>query len=178
MTVVLETYAAKNWKPLLIASSNRTSKIGSYKDNGGVCYAGLCATRTGQTHASPDIIIVQAATDVPLGIVVEIQHADNTDWDFDEVAADNDVVKVAALGSGHVVAAYVQSAQGDLEEGQLLRADALGMLVPVAVAAAAGDSVDVAQQSAGRVIGRLYEDCLQSTADPKKDVLAKVILRV
>ena len=176
--VTLETYATKKWKPMLLASNDRPSGIGTYKDNGGVCYAGQVVTRTGQTQATSDIITVQAVTDIPLGIAVQVLHLDQTDWDFDEIAADNDVVKVAMVGSKHVVAAYLQSAQGDLFAGRLLYAGALGYLLVAPVAASSGDSVDDAQQTIGRSVGRLYEDVLESTVDPKVEILAKVILDV
>ena len=173
-----ETFADKNWPPIFLRPGEDTSRLGTYKDAGGVCYAGKVVTRTGQTFASSDVIVVQAVTDEPLGICVEILHANRTDWDFDEAADDNDVVKVAELGSGYVVAAFMLSAQGDLTAGRLLYADGAGRVQPAPLAAAAGDSVDVATQISSRAIGRLYEDCPESTADPKKDVLCKVILNL
>ena len=173
-----ETFADKKWKPIFLLCKDDTSRIDTYKDAGGVCYAGKVVTRTGQTFASGDVIVVQAATDEPLGICVEIIHADRTDWDFDEAANDNDVVKVAPLGSRHVVAAFMLSAQGDVTAGRLLYADDAGNVKPAPLAAAAGDSVDIATQISSRAIGRLYEDCPESTSDPKKNVLCKVILNV
>lgn len=173
-----DTFASKGWKPLSLESNDRVAKVSTYKDNGGVCYAGHVASRTGQTHASGDIITIQATTDVPVGIPVQVYHADRTDWDFDEIAADNDVVHVAELGSGHVVCAFILSTQTDMEAGTILVPDCAGRLRSPAVAAAAGDSISIAQTNLAFLVGRLYEDSPQSAADPKTERLAKVILNI
>ena len=172
----MTTFATYNEKPL--QQSNPNASFGSYIDNGGVCKAGYAVTRTGQTFASRDIIRVQATTDKVLGVPTKIIHYDRTDWDYDEAAADNDFVEVAERGSGHIVGLFIQSAQGDLTAGTHIYSDGTGYGITMPDAAA-GDSIQAVRDDLkNRLIGTLWEDSAQSTADPKVAVFGKVLLNL
>jgi hypothetical protein len=171
-----DTFAGKGWKPLLLA--NPGQGLATYRDNGGVVYAAYAVTRTGETHASRDVSKCASSNDLPLGVPVEIIHADGTSWDYDEVAADNDAVIIALIGSGHVVTMMMASAQGDLEVGQLLMVDSAGRAALFTAAAASGDSIDQIRKDLGLMIGRLYADCSQDGSDPKDNIFCKVHLNV
>ena len=162
--------------PLILAAPGK--RLRNYRDNGGVVYAGYFVTRTGETHASRDISKCASSNDLPLGVPVEIIHADGSAWDFDEVAADNDVVVIAEVGSGHVVTVMMASAQGDLEVGQLLMVDSSGRVILFTAAAGAGDSIDQIRKDLHLMCGRLWEDRSEDASDPKDNIFAKVCLDV
>lgn len=171
-----DTFAGRGLAPLILASPG--NRFSNYRDNGGVVYAGYFVTRTGETHASRDISKCASANDRPLGVPIEIIHADGSDWDFDEVAADNDVVVIAEVGTGHVVTVMMASAQGDLEVGTLLMVDSAGRVKEFTSAASAGDSIDQIRKDLHLVVGRLFEDCSEDASDPKDNILSKVRLDV
>lgn len=171
-----DTFAGRGWAPIhLLSPGNRLS---NYRDNGGVVYAGYFVTRTGETHASRDVSKCASSNDLPLGVPVEIIHADGSSWDYDEIAVDNDIVVVAEVGTGHVVTVMMQSAQGDLEVGQLLMCSSVGRVLLFTAAAAAGDSIDQIRKDLHLMCGRLWEDCSEDASDPKDNILCKVRLDV
>ena len=172
----MTTFATFNEKPLQRANPN--SSFGTYLDNGGVIYAGYACTRTGQTFATRDIIKVQATTDQTLGVPIKVIHSDRTDWDYDEVAATNDLVIVAERASGHVVGLFIFCAQGDLTAGTHIYADGTGYGIAMP-AATAGDSIQQVRDDLKlRLIGSLWEDSAESSADPKVAVFGKVLLNL
>ena len=141
-------------------------------------YAGYACTRTGETFNSRDISKCASANDRPLGVVTEIIHADGSDWDFDEVAADNDLVEVAEIASSHVVYMMTLSAQGDIPEGTLLMVDSAGRACVFTSAAAGGDSIDQIRKDLHLAIGRSYEGLEEDNSDPKDCLLQQVILNI
>jgi len=171
-----DTFATRGWAPLILADPS--SGFGHYRDNGGVVYAAYAVTRTGETFNSRDISKCASANDHPLGVPVEIIHMDATSWDYDEVAADNDIVVVAEIGSGHVVTMMLASAQGDVPVGTLLMVDSAGRAVIFTVAAAAGDCIDQIRKDLNLMIGRAYEGNEQDDSDPKDNTFIQVILNV
>ena len=163
-------------KPLVKAAPG--SGFGNYRDNGGVVYAGYAVTRTGETFNSRDISKCASANDHPLGVPIEIIHADGSSWDFDEIAADNDVVVVAERASGHVVYMMILSAQGDIPAGTLMMVDSAGRARIWTVDSAAGDSIDQIRKDMGLTIGHAYEGIEQVASGPMDNVLGQIILDV
>ena len=163
-------------KPLALAQPGKG--FGNYRDNGGVVYAGYAVTRTGETFNTRDISRCASANDHPLGVPIEIIHADGTSWDFDEIAADNDIVNIAEIGSGHVVYMFVASAQGDIPTGTLMMVDSGGRAIIFTVAAGAGDSIDQVRKDLNLMMGHAYEGIEEDASDPKDNVLGQIILNV
>ena len=171
-----DTFAGRGMKPLLLANPGKG--FGVWRDNGGVVYAGYAVTRTGETFNSTDISKCASSNDHPLGVPTEIIHMDGTSWDYDEIAADNDQVIVAELGSGHVVTMMLASAQGDVPTATLLAVDSAGRAVIFTVAAAAGDSIDAIRKDLNLMIGHAYKGAEQDDSDPKDNILMQVVLDV
>lgn len=177
-----ETFADKGWKPILEANPSAPYAFETYQDNGGVCKLGYGVTRNGETFASLDVTLIASAAESreSPGIAVRIIDSSSPpqELDYDDTAGDNDAVIVAPKGSGHVVAAMMLSAQGDLTAGTLLQFDTAGRVKKFVASAAAGDSIQAIRDDVHAIVGRLAEDCPESTSDPKKDVLCKVRLAV
>ena len=171
-----DTFATRGWKPLLLANPGRG--FGNWRDNGGVVYAGYFVTRTGETFNSRDVSKCASSNDHPLGVPIEIIHMDATSWDYDEVAADNDIVVVAEIASGHVVTCMMASAQGDVPAGTLLMVDSAGRVVIFTVAAASGDSIDQIRKDLNLMVGHAYEGVEQDDSDPKDNIFCQVVLDV
>ena len=110
--------------------------------------------------------------------MVEIIHADGSSWDFDEIAADNDIVVVAERASGHVVHMMILSSQGDIPTGTLMMVDSAGRAKIWTVDSAAGDSIDQIRKDMGLLIGHAYEGIEQDASDPKDCVFGQIILDV
>ena len=163
-------------KPLALAAPGKG--FGNYRDNGGVVYAGYAVTRTGETFNTRDISKCATANDHPLGVPIEIIHGDGTSWDYDEVAADNDTVNIAEIGSGHVVYMMIASAQGDIPTGTLMMVDSAGRAAIFTVAAGSGDSIDAIRKDLNLAIGHAYEGIEEDASDPKDNVLGQIILNV
>jgi len=176
LTIADDTFAGRLVKPLWKAAPG--IGLGNYRDNGGVNYAAYACTRTGETFNSRDVSKCASANDHPLGVVVEVIHADGSSWDYDEIAADNDIVVVAERASGHVVYMMILSAQGDIPAGTLMMVDAAGRAKIWTVAAASGDSIDQIRKDMGLLIGHAYEGIEQDASDPKDCVLGQILLDV
>jgi hypothetical protein len=143
-------------------------------DNGGVVKVGFGITGTGQTY--PDFILMQAATDHFHGVCTDI----GPEWGYrdpDTAATDNDAIKLANAGSGHVVWMMMISAQGAMYKGTNLRCDTSGR-AKLTYTPAAGDSIQLLKDALDHnYVGRFWEaNRAASTDDPKPDVLVKIKL--
>lgn len=87
-----------------------------WKINGSTLQMGAVCTMTGQS--TPDTAPVDAASEVPYGIVVE--YADETESNPDTAMTDNKMILVAPCGSGIVARVLALTSRGAIVPGDYL----------------------------------------------------------